>query len=130
MLYLLRSTDIQKMGNCIGTSSCALSFTNKKVSPHEDDQQFKASPAGKESSSREASHECMGPLPLSALLKSGEVQLDIGDGGQRMKIVVNKKQLKLLITRLEELNSKHVVVQSVRKKARKWRPSLATIPEL
>lgn len=128
------------MGNCIG-SRCALGSSNKKVSPDEYDQELTGSAvvAGKISSppcSDETELVSGGALPLSALLKSAElqhslqVQLHTADSGQRVKIVVNKKQLQLLKRSLEELRLRHVVVQSIRKKGKKWRPSLATIPEV
>lgn len=109
------------MGNCIG-SACALP---KKVRPYVDDDQELTASA--KSGSPETAGLCGGALPLSALLKSGELQ---PESGQRMKIVVNKKQLQLLISSLEELESRNIVIQSIGRRARKWRPSLATIPEL
>ncbi|KAG6418961.1 hypothetical protein SASPL_121168 [Salvia splendens] len=111
------------MGNCIG-SACALPSRNKKVRPVEDEQLLKDSQS---SGGFETATLCGETLPQSSLLKSGEMQ---PESFQRMKIVVNKKQLQLLISSLEELKSTHIVIRSIGKRCRKWRPSLATIPEL
>ncbi|KAL1559990.1 hypothetical protein AAHA92_10263 [Salvia divinorum] len=108
------------MGNCIG-SACALPSRNKKVRPVEDDQELKASQS---SGGLETATLNGRALPLSALLKSGEMQ------PVSFQTVVNKKQLQLLISSLEALKSTHIVIQSIGKRCRKWRPSLATIPEL
>lgn len=111
------------MGNCIGSES-AFSHNEKKVSLEQGDKEFKAA-------------KIVSTLPLAEILKSGEVyglipqpmeQFDCN--GQRVKIVVTKKQLQLLIKSSEELKSRLIVLQSIRKKVKKWRPSLATIPEL
>ena len=121
IIYILLAyskLQIFKMGNCIG-SACALP---KKVRPYvDDDQELTASAR---SGGPETAELCGG-----ALLKSGELQ---PESCQRMKIVVNKKQLQLLISSLEELESRNIVIQSIgrRARARKWRPSLAAIPEL
>ncbi|KAL1537234.1 hypothetical protein AAHA92_29769 [Salvia divinorum] len=104
------------MGNCIG-SACALP---KKVRPDVDDQELT-------DSARSGGSETAGLCGVSALLKSVELQ---PESCQRVKIVVNKKQLQLLISSLEELESRHIVIQSIGRRGRKWRPSLATIPEL
>lgn len=94
-----------EMGNCIGT---AFALSDKR---DEEDHQGKMS-------SGPVSGLCNGPLPLAALLKQ-QHSLKVGE---RVKIVVNKEQLQLLM--------ESMVIQSMRNRGRKWRPCLATIPEL
>ncbi|KAL0363122.1 UNVERIFIED_CONTAM: hypothetical protein Scaly_1267400 [Sesamum calycinum] len=135
------------MGNCIG-GSLALCLNGKKVSPDEGDTELKALAVvdGKIGSDT-GSGLCGVPLPLAAVLKSGEVYrlipqpiqqhslqapLAVAEccNGQRVKIVVTRKQLKLLMNSMEELQLRHIALQSTGKRSQKWRPSLATIPEL
>lgn len=49
---------------------------------------------------------------------------------QRVKVVLTRKQLQLLITGANELKCTAVPIRSIRDGYLKWRPSLATIPEL
>ncbi|KAG8365339.1 hypothetical protein BUALT_Bualt18G0094400 [Buddleja alternifolia] len=102
------------MGNCI----CIC----KKICPDERDQESTAKKFG---SGPNTGYE-MTQLPSAMMMKKSEeiyrlvpslrtVAEDCN--GQRVKIVVTKKQLEMLIRSKEELQ-------------KKWRPSLATIPEL
>ncbi|KAK4439465.1 hypothetical protein Salat_0281400 [Sesamum alatum] len=126
------------MGNCIG-GSLALCHNGKKVSPDEGDTKLEAlAVVDGKIGSDPGSGLCGVPLPLAAVLKSGDVYRLIPQpiqqhslqappamaecNGQRVKIVVTKKQLKLLMKSMEELK--------LRQRSQKWRPSLATIPEL
>lgn len=106
------------MGNCINTP---FALSDKKVRLDEEDHQ------GKMSSGPVYGHS-NGPMTLAALLKQ-QHNLKVGDG-KTVKIVVNKKQLQLLMKSMEELKLRHMVIQSMRNRGRKWRPCLATIPEL
>ncbi|KAL2245029.1 UNVERIFIED_CONTAM: hypothetical protein Sindi_2771100 [Sesamum indicum] len=135
------------MGNCIG-GSLALCLNGKKVSPDEGDTDLKAlAVVDGKIGSEPASGLCGVPLSLAAVLKSGEVHrlipqpiqqhslqtlLAVAEccNGQRVKIVVTKKQLKLLMKSMEELQHRHNALQSTGKRSQKWRPSLSTIPEL
>ncbi|KAI3466498.1 hypothetical protein Pfo_023161 [Paulownia fortunei] len=137
-----------KMGNCIGAAF-------EKVGPNEGDKELKfwAIVDEKKFSSGPSlgcqraplSKLCKGQLPLSEMLKSGEIYhlpkliqqhssyslqtpADVADcNGQRVKIVVNKQQLELLMGSKEEIQLRPIVLV---KRVRKWRPSLAAIPEL
>lgn len=135
------------MGNCIG-ASFALSHNGKKVGPDEGDKELKALATVDGKIGSDPSSGLGGaPLPLTAVPKSGEVYCLIPQpiqqhslqgplavaescNGQRVKIVVTKKQLQLLMKSMEELRLRHIVLQSTGRRGLKWRPSLATIPEL
>ncbi|KAG6385666.1 hypothetical protein SASPL_154502 [Salvia splendens] len=47
---------------------------------------------------------------------------------ERVKIVVSKKQLQRLMA--EEVQLRHMMLQSLLRRSRRWTPSLAAIPEL
>ncbi|KAH6764513.1 hypothetical protein C2S52_013461 [Perilla frutescens var. hirtella] len=49
---------------------------------------------------------------------------------ERVRIVVNKKQFERLIGCVEEVQLRRMVLESLLRRAKKWRPSLAAIPEL
>ncbi|KAL2253353.1 UNVERIFIED_CONTAM: hypothetical protein Sindi_0130000 [Sesamum indicum] len=91
---------------------------------------------------------CKAQLPFTEMLKSGEIyrlipQLiqqhsvqmpayHVADNfsSQKVKIVVNKQQLKLLLGSKEQMPLRRLMLQSLARKVNKWRPSLAVIPEL
>lgn len=49
---------------------------------------------------------------------------------ERVKIVVSKKQLERLIGSVEEVQLRRMMLESLLRRAKRWRPSLAAIPEL
>lgn len=49
---------------------------------------------------------------------------------ERVKIVVNKKQLQRLMLGVEEVQLRRMLLESLLRRSKKWRPSLVTIPEL
>ncbi|KAL1563038.1 hypothetical protein AAHA92_05547 [Salvia divinorum] len=49
---------------------------------------------------------------------------------KRVKMVVSKKQLQRLMASVEEVQLRRMVLQSLLRRSRKWRPSLAAIPEV
>lgn len=122
------------MGNCIG-ASFAVSHNDRRVSPPGEDE-------GLEEKTLPVVN-CRVQMSLAAMLKSGEdfrliqqpsheVLPHVSDrwSGQRVKIVVNKKQLQALMKIGQELKVRRIVLMSTARKGKKWRPSLATIPEL
>ncbi|KAG8385874.1 hypothetical protein BUALT_Bualt03G0090500 [Buddleja alternifolia] len=121
------------MGNCIGTVF-ALSHNHEKVPPNDNEADMKAS-----------AELCEAPLSLAAILRSGDVyrlmprmiqQSSLQStpencNGQRIKIVVTKKQLQLITRhRVELIRMRHIAVQPLVRRGKKWRPPLSTIPEL
>lgn len=131
------------MGNCIGTE---FQKSHKKIRPHggEEEEQVEASCNGdkilqdsqlcKEASTFHSKTELEDDLSLEMIqYSSSKTPTDMAEdcNSQRVKIVVTRKQLKLLIKSGVELHLRRISSQSrVRRTCKKWRPCLATIPEL
>ncbi|KAL1566916.1 hypothetical protein AAHA92_02456 [Salvia divinorum] len=78
---------------------------------------------------------CIGASRKKLSSRADEVELLIRKHGsniiqipERVKIVVSKRQLQRLMT--EEVQLRHMMLQSLLRRSRRWTPSLAAIPEL
>ncbi|KAK4434776.1 hypothetical protein Salat_0640500 [Sesamum alatum] len=75
---------------------------------------------------------CMAQLPFTEMLiQQHSLQTPACRVvAEKVKIVVNKQQLKLLMGGKERMQLRRLVLHSLARNVNKWRPSLAVIPEL
>ncbi|KAL2475781.1 Uncharacterized protein Adt_36517 [Abeliophyllum distichum] len=131
------------MGNCIGTEFVK---SHKKVTPDGGEEEIEALCNGNKIGQDSQLCKEAQALPCKTELESRkmddrilgwtqrcspETPADVAEdcNSQRIKIVVTRKQLKLMIRSGEELHLRRISIQSQRT-CKKWRPCLATIPEL
>ncbi|KAL2473543.1 Uncharacterized protein Fot_49279 [Forsythia ovata] len=124
------------MGNFVGTAS---SPSQKKIRENGGEKELQVTTMADEKKARRF-RLCKGTFSLRAKSELPQLTLHcrpptppkVAEEGRRVRIVVTKKQLELLIINAKKLKSRQIALQSfrVRGVCKKWRPSLATIPEL
>ncbi|KAL2495626.1 Uncharacterized protein Fot_39383 [Forsythia ovata] len=134
------------MGNCIGTEFVK---SHKKIRPDGGEEEVEALCNGNKNGQDSQLCKEAQALPSKTELESTkmddrilrmiqrcspETPADVAEdcNSQRIKIVVTRKQLELLVRSGVELHLRRIsTIQSrVRRTCKKWRPCLATIPEL